>query len=191
MKRSNEPLFWSLFGAGGMLSALVGPALIFLTGLAIPAGLLFRPDAMSFERMSAFMQSGFAKIAVVAVISLFLWHGCHRLLHLLHDLGIHGGAVAKVFFYGLALAGTVAAIALALASASRDVSYPHTMAAVGEISLAGEIRPVSSPRQRASEAGRLGFSQLVDAESGNLREALRRAFSAASTPRERELDGAF
>ena len=87
--------------------------------------------------------------------------------------------------------GADLAIALALASASRDVSYPHTMAAVGEISLAGEIRPVSSPRQRASEAGRLGFSQLVDAESGNLREALRRAFSAASTPRERELDGAF
>ncbi|WP_423921305.1 DNA repair protein RadA [Frigoribacterium sp. 2-23] len=87
--------------------------------------------------------------------------------------------------------GADLAIALALASASRDTSYPHTMAAVGEISLAGEIRPVSSPKQRASEARRLGFTQLVDAESGNLREALRRAFSAAATPRERELDAAF
>ena len=87
--------------------------------------------------------------------------------------------------------GADLAIALALASASRDKSFPHTLAAVGEISLAGEIRPVSSPKQRASEARRLGFTQLVDSESGNLREALRLAFSAASTPRERELDGAF
>ena len=28
MKRSNAPIFWSLFGAGGMLSALIGPALV-------------------------------------------------------------------------------------------------------------------------------------------------------------------
>ncbi|BDZ48837.1 DNA repair protein RadA [Frondihabitans sucicola] len=87
--------------------------------------------------------------------------------------------------------GADLAIALALASASREVSYPHTMAAVGEISLAGEIRPVASAKQRASEARRLGFTQLVDAESGHLREALRRAFSAASTERDRELDAAF
>jgi len=87
--------------------------------------------------------------------------------------------------------GADLAIALALASASRDTSYPHTMAAVGEISLAGEIRPVSSPKQRASEARRLGFTHLVDAGAVDLREALRRAFSVASSPRDRELDAAF
>ncbi|KQM29559.1 MULTISPECIES: DNA repair protein RadA [Frigoribacterium] len=87
--------------------------------------------------------------------------------------------------------GADLAIALALASASREKPFPQTMAAVGEISLAGEIRPVSSPKQRASEARRLGFTQLVDAESGNLREALRRAFSAAGSERDRELDRAF
>lgn len=87
--------------------------------------------------------------------------------------------------------GADLAIALALASASREVSYPHTLAAVGEISLAGEIRPVASAKQRASEARRLGFTQLVDAESGHLREALRQAFAAASSERDRELDRAF
>lgn len=87
--------------------------------------------------------------------------------------------------------GADLAIALALASASRDTSYPHTMAAVGEISLAGEIRPVSSPKQRASEARRLGFTHLVDSGATDLREALRRAFSIASSPRDRELDAAF
>ena len=39
MKRSNEPIFWSLFGAGGMLSALVAPILIFITGIIAPIGL--------------------------------------------------------------------------------------------------------------------------------------------------------
>jgi DNA repair protein RadA/Sms len=87
--------------------------------------------------------------------------------------------------------GADLAIALALASASREKSFPHTFAAVGEISLAGEIRPVASAKQRVSEARRLGFTQLVDAESGHLREALRQAFAASTSDRDRELDAAF
>lgn len=66
------------------------------------------------------------------------------------------------------------AIALALASAARDVPVPHTTVAFGEISLAGEIRAVSSSRQRASEAARLGFSTRIDDSAAELLEAVHR-----------------
>ena len=35
--RSNQPVFWLLFGAGGMLSALFGVGLVFVTGIAAAA----------------------------------------------------------------------------------------------------------------------------------------------------------
>ena len=46
-KRSNAPIFWGMFGAGGMLAALFGPMLVFITGLAVPLGLLLPSGAMS------------------------------------------------------------------------------------------------------------------------------------------------
>ena len=67
------------------------------------------------------------------------------------------------------------AIALAIASAFRDQALTPGLAAVGEISLAGELRPVSAADRRASEARRLGFSTVVDESAGSLREALSRA----------------
>lgn len=68
--------------------------------------------------------------------------------------------------------GADLAIALALASAHRDQALPSAVAAVGEISLAGEIRPVSNAQQRIAEARRLGFGTVLDASAGQLRNAL-------------------
>jgi fumarate reductase subunit D len=110
MKRSNKPVFWSLFGAGGMLSALVGPALVFLTGIGLPLGLGF--DA---ERAVGLLQNPLAALALAAVISLFLFHGFHRLYHTLHDLGVPVGPGLKALCHGLAGLGTLVAIALLVA----------------------------------------------------------------------------
>ena len=108
MKRSNKPIFWSLFGAGGMLSALIGPMLVFLTVLAVPLGLISR-DTMDYQRVLAFAQSWIGKIALLVVISLFLFHGLHRLYHTLHDFGVHIGPGAKALHHGLAIVGTLIA----------------------------------------------------------------------------------
>jgi len=75
--------------------------------------------------------------------------------------------------------GADLAIALAIASAFRDKAFPVTQAAVGEISLAGEIRPAASAKQRVTEAKRLGFLTVIDADALHLREALRLAFASS------------
>lgn len=114
MKRSNKPVFWSLFGAGGMLAALIGTMLVFITGIAAPAGFLLPDDAMSYARMMALAQHWLGKLGILAVISLFLFHGCHRMYHCLHDVGVHVGAGIKALFHGFAAAGTLVAAYLLL-----------------------------------------------------------------------------
>jgi len=109
-KRSNAPIFWSLFGAGGMLSALIGPALVFITGIAVPFGLLMDPATMSYARMLQFAGHWAGKAFVFAVVALFMWHAAHRIFHSLHDLGIKTGGLAMAACYGSALAASLAAL---------------------------------------------------------------------------------
>jgi fumarate reductase subunit D len=115
MKRSNEPIFWSLFGAGGVLSALIGPVLIFVTGIAVPLGFLLPPQTMSYTNVLAFAQHPLGKVALLVVIALFLFHGCHRMVHSLHDLGFRTGPRAQRWFYGFATVGTLLTAGLLLA----------------------------------------------------------------------------
>ena len=72
MKRSNDPVFWSLFGAGGMLSALIGTALVFVSGIGVPLALLVSRDLMRYELMLGFTQHWLGKVIVFTVIVLFL-----------------------------------------------------------------------------------------------------------------------
>ncbi len=53
------------------------------------------------------------------------------------------------------------ALALAVASAARDLALPVDLVAVGEVGLAGEVRQVSGVAQRLSEAARLGFRKAL------------------------------
>ena len=64
------------------------------------------------------------------------------------------------------------AIAMAVAGSIEPFSVPREIAAVGELSLAGEVRPVTQAGQRRSEAARLGYSRVVDERSQTLRAAI-------------------
>ena len=107
MKRSNAPIFWLLFGAGGMLSALLGTALVFVTGLAVPLGWPLSSDLLNYPRVLAFAQHVLGKGFLFVVIALFAWHAVHRIFHSLHDLGLRTGGLAKAACYGSAAAITV------------------------------------------------------------------------------------
>lgn len=115
MKRSNAPVFWALFGAGGMLSALAGPVLVFITGIAVPLAFLLPADTMSYARTLAFAQHFIGKLFILAIIALFLWHAAHRIFKSLHDVGIHPSPASRLACYGSALAGTVVAVYAVLA----------------------------------------------------------------------------
>lgn len=106
MKRSNAPIFWLLFGAGGLLSALVGAGLVAATGF----GAL--PD---HAHLQAAMQHPLARLAAFGVVALFAWHAAHRIFHSLHDIGVHNGLVAKLACYGSAAVLSAVAAAGAFA----------------------------------------------------------------------------
>jgi len=108
-KRSNAPIFWALFGAGGMLAALAGPVLVLVTGVLVPLGIGFPDGYMSHARTLAFAQHPLGKAFLFAVVMLFAWHAAHRIKVSLHDVGIPAGPVAKLVCYGLAALVTVVA----------------------------------------------------------------------------------
>jgi fumarate reductase subunit D len=112
MKRSHEPIFWSLFGAGGVLSALIAPALILITGILAPVGLWMPHQALAYGRVLGFAQHWFGKLLLLAVISLFLFHAAHRIYHGLHDLGVHAGTGTMAAAYGSALLASLATAVL-------------------------------------------------------------------------------
>jgi DNA repair protein RadA/Sms len=53
------------------------------------------------------------------------------------------------------------AIVLAIASAGHEKPLPSNLCAIGEVSLSGDVRRVSSVQRRLSEAGRLGFKKAL------------------------------
>ena len=85
------------------------------------------------------------------------------------DKDVYVSTVGGVRFTGPA---ADLAIAVAVAGAVNNESTPKTLAAVGELSLAGEVRPVTQAAQRRTEAARLGYSDVIDNRSGTLRGAL-------------------
>ncbi|MWB99076.1 DNA repair protein RadA [Agromyces seonyuensis] len=109
----------------------------------------------------------------------------------LGKLGEHDVYISTVGGVRLVEPAADLAIAIAIASAVRDKAVPNDFAAFGEISLAGEVRPVAAAPRRAAEAKRLGYTTILDGDAGSVRSAVTLAMQAATSERERELDAAF
>jgi fumarate reductase subunit D len=106
MARSNKPIVWGPFAAGGTLTAFVTPALIVLTLLA---GLGLSPELLAFDRLHAFMGHWLVKLVAVGVVFVSLWSTAHRLRITCYDLGLRADALVATVVYAVALVGTLAA----------------------------------------------------------------------------------
>lgn len=115
LRRSHEPPFWLLFGAGGLLAALVLPAVVLFTGLIAPlSGRSGDAGLLEHARMLSLLSTPIARLACAGFIALLAWHACHRIYHLCHDLGLRGGAGLRWACYGTAALVSVIGLVLVM-----------------------------------------------------------------------------
>lgn len=114
MRRRPEPFLWSLFAAGGMVAAMVLPALILVLWVAAPLGWL-EPDP---ARLTTRLLHPLGRATVFVVFTLCAFHAAHRLRYTLYD-GLqlyHLSRPIAALTYGVATALAVAAaVVLAVA----------------------------------------------------------------------------
>jgi fumarate reductase subunit D len=104
MAKSNEPLFWSLFSAGGVVAAFFVPVTLILTGVAVPAGWIKEDDLLPLVRHPL------TRVYLFVLISLPLFHWAHRFRYVAADLGLKVlGVVLPIVCYGAAILGTALA----------------------------------------------------------------------------------
>jgi fumarate reductase subunit D len=108
VRRQAEPLLWLLFSAGGVASAMLMPILLALFGVAFPLGWLTAP---SHEHLSAILGNPLARLVLLAVFVLSLFHWAHRFRHTLYDgLQIkHLNEIIALVSYGVAVMGSATA----------------------------------------------------------------------------------
>lgn len=107
-KRSIEPLLWTLFSAGGVISALFLPAVLIILGFVIPLGWV---DMPSYSSLNDLFRMPIIRLGLFVVCSLPLFHWAHRFRFTLYDgLQIkHLNEVISVLCYGGAIVGTAVA----------------------------------------------------------------------------------
>ena len=102
-----EPLWWSLFGAGGMVAAFLLPAHIFIQGIAIPLGWV-SPDMFNYSSLIGIVGNPIVKIYLFFMIILPLYHAAYRIRLTLEDLRIEWlNHILPLIFYGGATGLTV------------------------------------------------------------------------------------
>ena len=107
MAKSNEPIWWSLFSAGGMIAAMVFPILIIITGFLIPLGLA-GDEPLNFERIYSAASNPLIQVVLFIIISLPLFHWAHRFRFTLVDIGLRSvSTLISILCYGGAITGTI------------------------------------------------------------------------------------
>jgi len=116
LSKSNEPIWWSLFSAGGVIAALFLPVLILLTCIGLP----FAESAdqiFDYERILSLASHRIGRLFLLVVIALPFFHAAHRLRYVVADLGLEKlGPLLSVVCYGSAIIGTILTIIVVIIS---------------------------------------------------------------------------
>ena len=106
MRRSSEPFLWALFSSGGMLAAMLLPALALLLWIAAPLGWV---QLISYDAVVAGLRNPLVRLFLFVLITLSLFHWAHRFRHTLYD-GLqlfHLNQLIAAITYGIATLMTV------------------------------------------------------------------------------------
>jgi fumarate reductase subunit D len=101
-------MVWALFSSGGMVAALLMPALVLGLWVAPALGWI---DVVAYGEALALFGHPLVRLALFGVVVLSLFHAAHRLRYTLYD-GLqlyHLNALIAVLTYGLATALTIVA----------------------------------------------------------------------------------
>ncbi len=105
MAKSNEPIWWSLFSAGGVVAAFFMPITMVLTSIAVPSGWL------PAETLRQLVAHPLARLYLLVLISLPMFHFAHRFRYVAVDLGLkHVGGIVAIACYGSAILATILAL---------------------------------------------------------------------------------
>lgn len=114
-KATGETIWWSLFAAGGVVAALLMPALILTTGILLPfadaqafGGIEFLKNVTSpgYPALYAVTFNLVGRLVLFVAISMTFIHCAHRIVHTSKDLGLHAAhGLVALLFYGGAIAG--------------------------------------------------------------------------------------
>ena len=114
MVKTIEPLLWLLFSAGGMISAMVFPILIIITGIIIPFELAGETKYL-VDKIHILLKINFMKIIVFLIISLPFFHWAHRFRFTLVDIGLKPISLfISVLCYGGAITGSLLTLIILL-----------------------------------------------------------------------------
>ncbi|MDY6322263.1 MAG: fumarate reductase subunit FrdD [Succinivibrio sp.] len=93
--RSDEPIFWLMFGTGGMIAAWVLPAILVVMIVAgiCPPGI--DSGLLSFAQAKAILGNWFLALVLFGIVFILCMYALHRMYHSLHDLNLH----SKIFWY--------------------------------------------------------------------------------------------
>jgi len=104
MARSNEPIWWSLFSAGGVVAAFFMPITIVITAITVGSGWI------AADTLLQLALHPLTRLYLFVLISLPLFHWAHRFRFVAVDLGLKGaGQILAVSCYGMAILGTALA----------------------------------------------------------------------------------